>query len=182
MSETVSVIDNCLHSGNQLEFYLMDEIFRRLVDKNFSDLAGLTVDASVPVPEYLVNEIIQSGLLGNKSITYCHVSISRDNRVTADVKTPLLPWTLHLKLKLFRSVDFTGSPKVRAFLENNVLLGRLGSLFKALPKGIMIYHDQVAIDIESLLPPEQKRFLRLVKSVDIQTEESKVILKVKIEN
>ncbi len=126
----------------------MDEIFQRLIDTNFAELSGLTVDASIQVPENLVNEIIQSTLQGNRSITYCRLRISRDNRAVADVKSPLLPWTVHLKLKLFRSVDFTASPTVRAFLENNILLGKLGSLLKVLPKGITIHNDQLAMDIE----------------------------------
>src|SRR5512133_2637320 len=149
----------------------MDEILQRLIDTNFSELPGLCVETSIPVPENLVNEITQSALQGNRSITYCRLRISRDNRVIADVKSPLLPWSMHLKLKLFRSVDFTGPPKVRAFLENNLLLGKLGSLLKVLPKGITIRNDQLAMDIEVFLPSELKRLLTLVKSIDIRTEE-----------
>ena len=53
----------------------MDEIFKKLIDSNFSDLNGLTVDASVPVPQYIVNEIIEAALQGNKNIEHCRVSI-----------------------------------------------------------------------------------------------------------
>jgi hypothetical protein len=158
----------------------MDKIFSRLVGNNFSELPGLMVDAFVPVPENLVNEILQVTLRGNKTITYTRVSIHSDNRVIADVKSPLLPWTLHLRMKLFHSVDFTGAPKLRAFLENNLLLSKLGSLFHALPKGVALYNNQIAMDVEELTPPEHKQFLTLVKAVDIQTEEGKVILKVKL--
>jgi len=160
----------------------MDKIFQRIIDDNFSELPGLVVDASIPVPESLVNEIIQTTLRGNRTISRCRVTISPDNQVAADVKSPLLPWTFHLKMKLFGSVDFTGSPKVRAFLENNLLLGKLGALFKALPEGIKIYDDQVVLDIGSFLSPEQKELLSLVRSVNIKTEEGKVLLDVKIEN
>ena len=160
----------------------MDKIFQRIIDNNFSELPGLSVDAFVPVPESLVNEIIQASLRGNRNVSYCRVTIGRDNQVSADVKSPLLPWTIHLKMKLFRSVDLTGSPKVRAFLENNILLGKLGALFKALPEGIKIYDDQVVVDVGTFLPPEQKDLLKLVKSMDIHTTEGEVILDVKIEN
>lgn len=160
----------------------MDKLFQRIIDNNFSELPGLTVDASVPVPESLVNEIIQVSLQGSRTIRYCRVTIGRDNRVSADVKSPLLPWTLHLKMKLFGSMDFTGSPKVRAFLENNLLLGKLGALLNALPEGIRIYGDQVVVDIGSFLPPEPKELLKLVKSAEIHTVEGTVILDVKIEN
>jgi hypothetical protein len=85
-------------------------------------------------------------------------------------------------MKLFHAVDFTRSPKIRAFLENNLLLSKLGALFKVLPKGITIYDDQVAVDIGLFLPPEPKRLLTLVKSVELQTEDGKVILHLKIEN
>lgn len=158
----------------------MDTIFQRLFANSFSELPGLTVDASIPVPEDLVNEIIDAALRGNKSITYTRVSIHPDNRVIADVRSPLLPWTLHMKMKLFHSVDFTVVPKLRAFLENNLLLGRLGSLFHALPKGLTLYNNQIAMDVEMFTPPEHKHLLTLVKSVDLQTEEGKVILKVKL--
>lgn len=160
----------------------MDKIFQRIIDNNFSELPGLVVDASIPVPESLINEIVQATLQGNRAISYCRVTVGRDNEVAADVKSPLLPWTIHLKMKLFGSVDFTSSPKVRAFLENNVLLGKLGALFKALPEGINIYNDQVVVDIESFLSPEQKGLLDLVTSANIKTIEGKVILDVKIEN
>lgn len=160
----------------------IDEILQRLLQTNFSELKGLTANASIPVPESLVNEMIQASLWGNKIIRHCRVTIGRDNKVSADVRSPLLPWTVHLKMKLFGSVDVSGSPKVRAFLENNVLLGRLGALFNALPEGIKIYDDQVVVDIGSFLPSEQKELLKMVKSADIHTIESTVIVDVRIES
>ena len=161
----------------------MDAIFQRLIDNNFSELTGLEINASVPVPEPLVNEIIAASLRGNKNLEYCRISIGRQNRVAAEIKSPLWPWPLHLKLKLFREVDFSGSPKVRAFLENNVLLGKLGTLFKALPPGIVLYEDQISVDVGSFLQtPEQKRQLQLVKAVEISTDVGTIIFDVKIQN
>jgi hypothetical protein len=161
----------------------MDAIFQRLIEDNFSELPGLEVDARIPVPERLVNEIITASLAGNKNIEYCRVSIGGQNRVTANLKTPLWPWPLNLKLKLFREVDFSGSPKVRAFLENNILLGKLGALFKALPAGIVLYEDQISVDVGSFLQSaEQKRYLQLVKAVEISTEAGRIIFDVKIQN
>ena len=162
----------------------MDKIFQRIADNNFSDLKGTTIDASVPVPQYLINEIIAAVLQGNKSIESCQVAIHGESRVDVHLKTTLLPWSLHLKLKLDHSVDFASfsSPKLRAWLENNLLLGRLGSFFNAWPEGIKLYGNQVVIDITSFLQtPEQKRMLELVKAVEISTEEDKVILEVKVE-
>ncbi len=160
----------------------MDAIFNRLSNNNFSELPGLRVDATIPVPERLANEVIEISIRGNKNIEYCRLSIGGQNRVLANIKTPLWPWPIRLKLKLFREVDFSDSPKVRAFLENHVLLGKLGALFKALPDGIVLYEDQVSIDLGAFLQtPEQKRYLDLVKAVEIRTEESMVILSVKIE-
>ena len=161
----------------------MDAIFQRLIDNNFSDLPGLTVNAIVPVPEQLVNELLETALQGNKNIESCRAFISGQNRVSLNLKSPLWPWPINLKLKLFRDVDFSGSPKVRAFLENNVLLGRLGALFKALPEGIILYKDQVSVDIGAFLQtPEQKRYFALIKSMEISTEEGKLILEVNIQN
>jgi hypothetical protein len=99
------------------------------------------------------------------------------------MKTTILPWPLNLKLKLDKSVDLASysSPKMRAWMENNRLLGSLGSMFNALPEGIKLYGDQVVIDLGYFLrSEEQKRILALVKSADIHTEEGKVILDVKI--
>jgi len=162
----------------------MDQIFQKIIDNNFSDLKGTLLDATVPVPEYLVNEVLQVVLRGNKNIESCRVSIHGQNRVSVNLKTPLLPWALNLKLKLDTSVDLASfsSPKIRAWLENNRLLGRLGSLFNALPEGIKLYGDQVVLDIGAFLPtPEQKRMLALVRSIGIRTEEGRMILDVKIE-
>jgi hypothetical protein len=162
----------------------MDKIFQKVIDNNFSDLKGTVVDASVPVPEYLINEILQVALQGNSSIESCQVSIHGQNRVAATVKTTLLPWSINLKLKLDNSVDFASyaSPKIRAWLENNILLGRLGSFFNAMPEGIKLYGEQIVLDIGAFLQtPEQKQLLGLVKWVGIRTEEDKLILDVKIE-
>jgi len=162
----------------------MDEIFQKLISNNFSDLAGLTAAASVPVPQYLANEIIEATLEGNKTIKSCRVSIHAQNRVSLNLKTPVWPWPLHLNLRLDKSFDFASfaSPKIRAWLENNRLLGSLGSFFHALPEGVKLYGDQVVIDIGSFLrTPEQKRMLDLVKSVDIRTDEGKVLLDINIE-
>ena len=159
----------------------MDEIFQRIIDNNFSDLKGLTVDASVPVPQQLINEIIEAALQGNKNIEYCQVSIGGQNRVSVKLRTTMLPWPLDLKLRLFKSVDLTRSPRIRASLENNLLLGKLGSYLKALPKGINLYGNQVVVDIESFLSTsEQIKILELIKSAEINTEDGKVILDVKI--
>ena len=86
------------------------------------------------------------------------MSIAGQNRVFVKLKTTILPWPLDLKLKLFKSVDLARSPRIRASLENNLLLGKLGSFFKALPEGIKLYGNQVVVDIESFLStPEQKK-------------------------
>lgn len=162
----------------------MDRVFQRIIDSNFSDLKGTIVDASLPVPQTLINELIEVLLRGNKSISSCVVSVHPQNRVSVNLRTALLPWPLHLKLKLDKSVDFASysSPKIRAWMENNRLLGSLGSMFKALPEGIKLYGNQVVVDLGAYLQtPEQKRMLELVKSVDIETEEGKVVLDVKIE-
>ena len=79
-------------------------------------------------------------------------------------------------------MDLTGSPTVRAFLENKVLLGRLGSFLKALPPGITIYKDQVAVDLGSFIEDtEQKKLLALIKSVHIKTDVGRIILDVRAE-
>jgi len=159
----------------------MDEIFRKLIDSNFSDLTGLTVDASVPVPEQIVNEVIESALRGNKNIRECHVSIHDRNKVSVNLKTPLWLWSINLKLQLEGAVDFTGSPKFKIWLEDHILLGKLGSLFKALPAGVSIQSNQVIVDIQSFLEtPEQRKMLALFKSVLVRTEPGKVIFDIKI--
>jgi hypothetical protein len=162
----------------------MDKIFQKIIHNNFSDLRGTTIDATIPVPQHIVNEMIAAALQGTKDIEACQVSIHGGNKVSVNLKATLLPWSLNLKMKLDKSVDFASfsSPKIRAWLENNILLGRLGSFFNMLPEGIKLYGNQVVIEIASFLEtPEQKRMLNLIRSVDIRTEESKLILDVKIE-
>lgn len=157
----------------------MDKIIQRLFRDTFSELEGLRVEASIPVPERLVNEIVGTALRGSKSITYCRISISHQNRVSVNLKTSRWPWPLELKLRLDRIVDFSRSPFLRAKLENKVLLGRLGSFFKFLPEGVHINGDQVVVDLGAFLhAPEQKRFLELIKTAEIKTEEAKVIIDV----
>ena len=162
----------------------MDKIFQKILDNNFSDLKGATVDASIPVPQALINELIEVTLKGNKNIASIHASVHPQNRFSVDVKTTLLPWPLNLKLKLDTSVDLASysSPKIRAWMENNRLLGSLGSLFNALPEGVKLYGDQIVIDLGTFFhTPEQKRIFQLIKSVGIHTEAGKLILEVKIE-
>jgi hypothetical protein len=160
----------------------MDAIFQRLIENDLVELPGLEVNARVPVPERLVNEIIEASLRGNKNIEYCRVSIAGQNRVTAKVKSPVWPWSFDLKLKLFQGVDFSGPPKVRAFLENNLLLGKLGAFLKALPPGILLYEDQVSVDIGAFLQPDQKRYLKFVKAVEISTAVGIITFDVKLQN
>jgi hypothetical protein len=162
----------------------MDKLFQRIINNNFSELKGTTVDANIPIPQSLINELIGTVVKGNKNISSIRASIHPQNRISVDVKTTLLPLTLNLKLKLDKSVDFASysSPKIRAWMENNRLLGSLGSLFNALPEGIKLYGDQIVIDLGAFLrTPEQRRLLNLVKSVNIRTEDGTVILDAKIE-
>jgi hypothetical protein len=162
----------------------MDKLFQKIIQNNFVDLKGTTVDATVPVPQYLINDLLAETMRGNKNITAVQASVHPQNRVFLDVKTTLLPWALNFKLKLDKEVDFASysSPKVRAWMENNRLLGSLGSLFNALPEGIKLYGNQVVIDLGAFLrEPEHRRLLSLVKAVDIRTEEGRVILDARIE-
>lgn len=160
----------------------MEKIFRQLLDHNFADLAGLHADATIPVPQQLVNELIAAQLAGNKKITACHVSIEEQNRMDVHLKTPLVPWTLDLKLRVFHTVDLTGSPRLRAFLENNILLSKIASSLNAFPQGVSMYGDQITIDLGIFLDSsEQRQVLELIKSMEIRTEKGKLILDVRIE-
>jgi hypothetical protein len=162
----------------------MERIFQRIVEGNFAELQGTTVHASVPVPESLINELVDASLQDNTNITSASIAVHPQNRLAVDLKTRLLPWPLNLKLKLDDSLDCGSysSPKLRAWLENYRLLGSLGSLLNLLPEGIRLYGNQVVIDLGILLKmPEQRRLLDLVKSVDIRTEDGKVILDAQLE-
>ena len=162
----------------------MDKIIQKIIRNNFSELKGATVDASIPLPQQLINELIAEPVKGNKNIASVRAAIHPQNRISVDVKTTLLPWPLNLKLKLDKSVDLASypSPKIRAWMENNLLLGSLGSMLNVLPEGIKLYGDQIVIDLGAFLrTAELKRLLKLVKSVGIRTEEGKVILDAKIE-
>lgn len=159
----------------------MDKTLQRLIDSDFAELHGLSVDASIPVSEQLANEIIDSALQGNPQLEYCRVKIRHENRITCDVKSPRWPWPFSVKLKLFRAVDLTGSPTVRAFLENHRLLGQLGTLFKALPNEIKIYKDQISVDVGAFLNSQvPKAFLDLVEAVEIRTEEGRIFFDLRI--
>jgi hypothetical protein len=161
----------------------MEAIFRKIINNNFSDVAGLTADASIPVSQSLINEIVEVALQGDKTIRSCQVSIHEQNRVSVRLNTTALPWSLHLKLRLDRSVDFASfsSPKVRAWLENNHLLASLGSFFNALPEWARLYGNQVVVDLGPFLRrPEQKTLFELIKSVDIRTDEGNAVFDIKI--
>lgn len=159
----------------------MDKILSRLIDGELAEPGALTVDATVAMTESLANELNAIVLEGNAQIEYVRVHIHRENRVTLDVKSPLWPWPISVKLKLFGAVDMTHSATVRAFLENHVLLGKLGALLKALPSGIKIYEDQVSINLESFLPvQEQRKLLSLIQAIEISTEEGKIFFDVKV--
>jgi hypothetical protein len=159
----------------------MEEILQRLVNDNFSELTGLTVHAAIPLPEKLVNEFIQSAIQENKNITDCYVAIHTGNRIVVNLKTPLWPWPLNLKLKLEPFVDFTRGVKVKVLLENFALLGKLGAVFNALPQGITMQDDLITIDVPSFLKtPEQRKWLMLIRSMEINTEEAKVNIDIHI--
>jgi hypothetical protein len=159
----------------------MDGILQQLIDSDFAGLHGLSVDGSIPVTEQLANEILALALQGNPQLEYCRVRFNRENRVTCDVKSPQWPWPFSIKLRLFGAVDLSGSATVRAFLENHLLLGQLGSLFKALPEEIKIYKDQVSVDLGAFLNSrEQKAFLDLVESAEIRTQAGRIFFDIKI--
>ena len=159
----------------------VNEIFQRIIANNFSDLGGLAVDASIPVPQQLINELIEVALQENQNIEYCRVSIGEQNRISVNVKTTRWPWPINLKLWVFQSVDITPAPKIRVLLENNAILGKLGAFLKALPEGVKLYGEQIVIDVRSFLQTEQHRkFLAMLKSMEIQTEKGKLIFDVQI--
>lgn len=159
----------------------VNKILQKIIENDFADLDGLIVDASIPVPQQMINEIIEAALQGNQNIEYCRVSIGEQNRIFINVKTTRWPWPIDLKVWIFKSVDLTPAPKIRALLENNAILGKLGAFFKALPEGVKLYGEQIVIDMGSFLQTEQHRnFLAMVKSLEIRTEKSKLIFDVQI--
>ena len=159
----------------------VNEIFQRIVNNDFAELDGLAVDVSIPVSQQLVNEIIEAALQGNQNIEYCRVSIGEQNRIFINVKTTRWPWPVNLKVWVFKEIDLAPAPKIRVLLENNVILGKLGSFFKALPEGVKLYGEQIVIDVRSFLKTEQqKKLLDMVKSMEIQTEKGKLIFDVQI--
>ncbi len=162
----------------------MEAIFRKLIASDFSDIAGLAADASIPMSQSLINEVVEAALRDSQTIRSCRVSVHEQNRVLLRLKTNLLPWSLNLKLRLDKFVDLASfsSPKVRAWLENNHLLGSLGSSFNALPEWARLYRDQVVIDLGFFLrTPEQKKLFELIKAVEIRTAEGKMIFDVRIQ-
>ena len=162
----------------------MDKIFERIKDGDLSDLKGLTADLTIPVQQKMINDLIRAELRGNKNIASCVISVHPQNRVSVDLTTTIFPLPLKLKLKLDNAVDFASysSPKIRAWMENNLLLGSLGSRLNILPQGIKLYGNQLVVDLGVFLrKPEQKRMLEPVKSIGINTAEGKVILDVKID-
>jgi len=160
----------------------MDKLFQKIIANNFSDFAGLVADATIPVPEYLINELVAEFLRGNKNVTSCRIQVEPENLFVVNLRTPLFPLTFNLKLRLDRAVDFKDSPKIRARLENNALLGTLGSFFSnVLPPGIKMDGNQIVVDLGSFLrTPQEKRLLELVKSAEIHTVERVVVLDVKV--
>lgn len=160
----------------------MEEIIQRLLKDNFSELPGLTIDASIPLPEQLVNKFVQSVLQENKNVTDCYIAFHSGNNVAINLKTPLWPWPVHLKLRVESSVDFTHGARVSASLENFALLGKLGALFKAFQQGITMENDRITINLEAFLKePVQRKWLSLIKSMEIRTEEAGITLDIKIE-
>jgi hypothetical protein len=162
----------------------MDAILQRLIRENFADLKGTSVEASLRVPEALMNEVIEAALEGSKKIRSCRVSVHAGNRTVVNLTTALLPWTLKFELRLDPSVDLAsfGSPKVRAWLENNRLLGNAASFLNMLPEGVKLYGSQLVVDIGSFIRNSpHKQVLALVKSVGIRTEEGNAILDIKME-
>ncbi len=159
----------------------VNKIFQKIIDNGFADLDGLTVDASIPLPQQMINEIIEAALQGNQNIEYCRLSIGEQNRISVNVKTTRWPWPISMKVWIFKSVDLAPSPKIRALLENNIILGKLGSFFKALPEGVKLYGEQIVIDVGSFLQTEQQRkFLDMVKSMEVRTEKGKLICDIQI--
>jgi hypothetical protein len=160
----------------------MDGILQRLIERNFSDLGGLKVQASIPLTEPLINEFIAEAVRGNKIITDCRVSIFSQNRVSIDLKTPLWPWPVNLKLRLEDSVDLSDSLKIKASLENHGLLRKLGSALNVFPDEIKLNGDQLVINIGSLLVgTEYEKMPDLIQSIGIMTESARIFLDVKIE-
>ncbi len=158
----------------------MEEILQRLLKDNFSELAGLTVDASIPLPEGLVNEFIGSALQGNKNITEIYIAIHSANKIAINLKTPLWPLPIQLKLRLEPSVDFTNGARIRASLENFALLGKVGAIFNAFPQGITLEDDQIIIEVQSFLKePSQRHWLKLIHSMEITTEEARITFDIK---
>ena len=158
-----------------------------LRDGRFRDLAGARVSAAIPVSERLLNEIVAATMPKNLPVREVTVRPEPGNRFAVRIapKMALLP-QLTLKLDIEKQPEFPTHPQlVFRMATMGGLLGMASAAFpiaSLLPPGVSLEGERLVVDLRELARREGVvDLLDLVKSLQVTTEASRVIVHVQAE-
>lgn len=156
-------------------------------EARFRDLAGTTINATVPVSERLLNEIVAATLPKNVPVRDVRVHPEPGNRFSVRIapKAAFLP-QLTLKLDIERQPQFPTQPElVLRMATMGGLLGFASAAFpiaSMLPPGVRLEGERIVVDLRALAHREGVLdLLELVKDLQITTEAGRLIVRVSAE-
>jgi hypothetical protein len=131
-------------------------VLREQQSANFADLAGAHASWAIPVSDRLLSRIIADRLPPSSEISELQLRAEDGNQVTVSVKLARLAFlpAVRVRLVIERQPDLPASPilVLRMVFEGVAALASPALRFlKGLPPGIRLEHDNLYVDLATLL-------------------------------
>jgi hypothetical protein len=156
-------------------------IVRERLGIELAELAGTTVSGEIPLSNAVVNRVIAERLAGRQlPVSSVHVEAREGDVIVAHV-TPRARFVppIRIDTRIETQPDFPGHPVLwlRWSIPGAGLLALVAApalaFFKALPPGIRVDGDRIAVDVRELLHARgHGEILPLVRGVRVHTRES----------
>ena len=168
----------------------MEKLFNRYREHDFSEFKGIHLDATLPITEVVLNDVVQEFLgAHNDNVQHLRISIRDQNTLNVDVRVKLgfLAKTFNFDAIVGEQIDFQASPKLKISLSGSGLplgiLARIANkIFGVLPEGVNIVGRTIEVNLSTMLSNHGLHdILPLLKVARIETISEKLILHLRIE-
>lgn len=159
----------------------MIHILNQQIENGFSGIKGANINATIPITENLVNEIIGQQIKKINYIDQVYVQILPNQEINLTLKKII---TYKLKAKISKQIQFPHNPTITLEIMGVGIgiFSWLASALNKLPKYITIASNSMKIDLSKVVDKKiSSTFFPLIKNAAITTTNQKFLLSLSIE-
>jgi len=163
----------------------LNEIIRQRTGVDLRELAGSTVSGEIPLSDALVNRMLAERLAQHAQVSAVRVQAQQNDNVAIQVvpRARLMP-TLNITARIERQPEFPEHPmllvrwSMPAAGPLAIFAAPVLAYFKAMPQGIRMDGDLIAVDVRELLRSRGlDDVLAIIRKLEIHTRPGGFVLR-----